>query len=100
MTSSPKTVALAVRGPEWQEELSIGEQPGIAEHLAFMGDLVRRGVLEAAGPFAALGERLEGDVVGLLVFAEADFEGAARVLADEPAGLAGLLRWEVRRWHP
>ena len=99
MTAVPKTVALVVRGPAWRDELTMLEQTEVGGHLALMVRLSREGVIEAAGPFCRPDERLEGDVVGLVVFAEADLETARRALADDPARAAGTIDYEVLPWY-
>lgn len=92
-------VAVGFVGPAWSARSTMREQEGASDHLTFVGDLVSRGVLESAGPFAAFDEALEGELVGLLVFAGSDLDEADRVLNRDPAGSAGLIRWELRRWH-
>lgn len=94
-----QTIAIGSCGPAWKADVAMGDQPGVADHLAFMGDLVQRGILESAGPFAGFAEPLVGDVVGLVVFAQDDPAEAERVLAGDPATLADLVIWRVHRWH-
>jgi uncharacterized protein YciI len=95
-----RTVALGFKGHAWKGDRPLRDQPGLGEHLAFMGEHVRSGVFETAGPFATPEERVAGDIVGLIVFAQSDPETARRVLATEPASASGVLRWEVLTWHP
>lgn len=100
MTPASKTVALVVRGPTWRDDLPIREQSEIGGHLAFMVDLVHTGVLEAAGPFFQTPDgRLDGDLVGLVVFTDADPETARRVLEDDPARAAGTVDYQVLPWY-
>lgn len=95
-----KTVALVLRGPSWRDELTIRKQSELGGHLTFMVDLVHTGVLEAAGPFFQTpDERLDGDLVGLVVFADADPETARGVLEDDPARAAGTIAYEVLPWY-
>ena len=77
--------------------LSLRDQPTVAEHRAFVGSLVREGVVTEAGPFAALdGE--PGDLVGLIVFSDADLETAARLMAGDP-GIRRRARGRGPAWH-
>ncbi len=100
MTAASTMIALVVRGPNWRDDLTIREQSEIGGHLAFMVDLVHTGVLEAAGPFFQTpDESLDGDLVGLPVFADADPETARRVLENDPARAAGTVAYEVLRWY-
>ena len=95
-----KTVALVLRGSAWRNELTIREQSKLGGHLTFMVDLVHTRVLEAAGPFFQTpDERLDRDLVGLVVFADADPETARRVLEDDPARIAGTIAYEVLPWY-
>jgi uncharacterized protein YciI len=95
-----KTIALVRRGPAWRDELLIREQPELGGHLTFMVSLVQDGVLEMAGPFFKTPDAgLDRDLVGLLMFAEADPEEARRVLEEDPARTAGTIAYEVLRWY-
>ncbi len=94
-----KTVALVLRGPAWHDAMTVGEQPEVGGHLAFMVGLVREGVLEAAGPFVTPDERLDRDLLGLVVFADSDAETARRILEGDPARAAGTVGYEVLTWH-
>lgn len=94
-----KSVALVLRGPAWREELTLREQAEIGGHLGLMVRLSREGVIEAAGPFAMPDERLEGEALGLVVFADADLETARRALEDDPARRAGTVAYKVLPWY-
>ena len=61
--------------------------------------LSREGVIEAAGPFSLPDERLEGDALGLVVFADADLETAKRTLEEDPARVAGTVAYKVLPWY-
>ncbi|MDQ3380201.1 MAG: YciI family protein [Actinomycetota bacterium] len=95
-----KTIALVQRGPGWRDDLLIREQSEIGGHLTFMVGLVQNGLLEAAGPFFQTPEEhLDRDLVGLVIFADADPETARRLLEDDPARAAGTVDYEVLPWY-
>ena len=94
-----KTIALVLRGPAWRDELTLLEQVEISGHLGLMARLSREGVIEAAGPFAMPDERLEGDALGLVIFADADLETAQRALEDDPARGTGTVAYKVLPWY-
>ena len=87
-------VAVLRRGPGWVAGRSLGEQPACEEHRAFVRGLERDGTLEGAGPLCPLDEAPE-ELVGLLVFAGADADEARRLLAADPARVAGVLAADV-----
>lgn len=92
-------IALVLRGPAWRDELSMREQAEIESHLGLMVRLLREGVVEAAGPFSSPDDRVERDLLGLVVFADADVDTATRVLEDDPARAAGTVAYEVLPWY-
>lgn len=94
-----RTVALVFRGDAWRDELTMREQAEIGGHLGLMVRLSREGVIEAAGPFSLPDERLEGDALGLVVFADSDLEAARRALEDDPARAAGTVAYKVLPWY-
>ena len=94
---TPAAVALYRRGPRWQADRPLGEQEALSDHIAFLMALARRDDVEAAGPFYALSERADGDVIGLVVFGEADT--AREQVAADPAVLADVMTVEVLHWH-
>ncbi|MBA3376238.1 MAG: YciI family protein [Gaiellaceae bacterium] len=94
-----KTVALVLRGPSWRNDLIMRDQAEIGGHLRLMVRLLHEGVIEAAGPFFMPDEYLEGDALGLVVFALADLATAKRALEDDPARSAGTIAYKVLPWY-
>lgn len=94
-----KTIALVLRGDAWRDELTMREQAEIGGHLGLMVRLSREDVIEAAGPFSMPDERLEGDALGLIIFADADLETAERALESDPARAAGTIAYKVLPWY-
>jgi len=94
-----KTVALVLRGHAWRDELTMREQAEIGGHLGLMVRLSREGVIEAAGPFSLPDERLEGDALGFILFADADLETATQALEADPARAAGTVAYKVLPWY-
>ena len=73
-------------GPAWTEGKGAFEQPGVAEHAAFMNKLAAVGFALAAGPLAGT----ETDRIRVLLIADADDEAEIvdRLKADP---------WEVTK---
>lgn len=99
MTTQPHAVALLRRGRRWDEAKPMIEQEGVREHLAYLGGLFERGIVELAGPFQQAGDVARDPLVGLVVY-RVDRETAARHAEDDPAVRAGLLSFEVHAWYP
>lgn len=81
-------------GPAVPAGESVFDQPGIAEHFAFLQRLAADGRLVAAGPLT------DSDGDGLTVL-RADSAERARELAEQQDGSvrAGILRVTVRPWQ-
>ncbi len=94
-----RTVALVFRGDAWRDELTMREQAEIGGHLGLTARLSREGVIEAAGPFSVPDERLEGDALGFVLFADVDLETATRALEEDPARAAGTVAYKVLPWY-
>jgi uncharacterized protein YciI len=79
-------------GPTWASG-SVREQPGWAEHAAFVDGLVESGAMVMGGPFA--------DNSGSLVLLEGvDAAEARRLLADDPFLHNGVFELvEIRAWN-
>ena len=68
-------------GPDWTDGKGAFEQPGVAEHAAFMNGLSDEGFAVFAGPLAGT----EHDRIRVLLIAEAGSEDdVRRRLADDP----------------
>jgi uncharacterized protein len=68
-------------GPAWMEGKGAFDQPGVADHAAFMNDLADDGLILAAGPLA--GSETGRIQVLLIAYADHEVEIAQR-LADDP----------------
>ena len=100
MTSGPsqRAVVLLRRGPRWDDAKPLIEQEGVHDHLAYLGELQREGVLERGGPFHRPSELVAGQLVGMLVYA-ADRERAGEYGRGDPAVKTGLLVYEALPWY-
>lgn len=83
------------KGPQWDHDRQIREQPTFAEHARFTDELVERGIIILGGP---LGDGEGGDIALLAV--EAPDEVALRTFfAQDPWTVAGVFRIkEIRPW--
>ena len=98
MSGGDRYFVLAHRaGPDWQSDLTLFEQPGVAAHIAFMSSVTERGLMVLGGPYAPdPGEEL----VGMAVIHAADLDAARAIAAEDESVRAGLLRVSVREWTP
>ena len=91
------TTAFAVlreSGPAWSDGLSVLDQPGVAEHAAFMSGLAEAGAVLFAGPLET-----GGRFRALLVMLGEDEEQIRHHLADDPWSVAGRLQTaSIERW--
>lgn len=95
-TLGPKSkvfAALYERGPAYQKEKNIFQQPTIKEHIAHHEALGRK--LIAAGP---LRSRPEDMVVGIVIFEAESEEAAEQWLGKDPAVVGKVLSASVRQW--
>jgi len=70
--------------------------PYLAEHLEYMTELSRRGVLFASGPFLGANGAPSGD--GISIFNTATAEEARQLAERDPFYVHGLREIEVREW--
>jgi uncharacterized protein YciI len=78
-------------GPAWRVGRPMREQ-GLAPHARRMKQLFDDGVLFAGGPM--------GEDGGLALVWAADAAQAAKLLADDPAVIAGIFTAEAQPWRP
>jgi uncharacterized protein YciI len=78
-------------GPKWQAGLSFQEQPGVDEHVRYMGELFERGLMVMGGPFL-------DDSGGMMISRTQTIEEARRLARDDPAVRSGLLNVKVHPW--
>jgi uncharacterized protein YciI len=96
----PRRFAAIVRtGPAWEGRKPMVEQDGVRDHLRFLQDGERAGVVELAGPFYRAGDLVDDDLLGLVVVSAETKDEAERVLADDPSAQRGLVAYEVVRWY-
>ena len=74
-------------GPSWRPGVPM-EQQGLREHFYYLRDLHARGVILLAGPLGADG--------GLVLLRASDQAEADRLMAADPAVIAGLFVGEAR----
>lgn len=78
--------------------IPLGQHPAVEEHIRYIGQLRRRGVLIAGGPFHGLDAVLEArEPIGLLIF-RCDVLASQRITAADPAVMAGAFDIELFRW--
>jgi uncharacterized protein YciI len=84
-------------GPGWVANRGALEQPGAAEHSAFMNELAEQGVVLLAGPL----DGSEHDRIHALLIMRAAGEAEVdQVLADDPWAASGQLRTvSVTPWN-
>jgi uncharacterized protein len=70
--------------------------PHLAEHLEYMTELARKGVLFASGPFVGPDGAPTGD--GLSIFNAADAAEVRKLAEQDPFYIRGLREIEVRDW--
>jgi len=78
-------------GPKWQEGLSFQEQPGVDEHVRYMGELFERGLMVMGGPFL-------DNSGGMMISRTDTLEAALRLARSDPAVRSGLLNVKVHPW--
>jgi len=78
-------------GPKWQAGTPFNEQPGVMEHVRYMGGLVAQDKAVMGGPF------LDAGGGGMFVL-DVEPETARELAEADPAVRDGLLRVEVRPW--
>jgi uncharacterized protein YciI len=94
--SEPSTwyVLMHTPGPAVPAGEAVFEQPGIAEHFAFLQRRADAGELVAAGPFADT-----PDGAGMTVLDVASLEEAERLAREDDQAVAtGVLAVSVRPW--
>lgn len=84
-------LAIYRRGPAWRPDRPIGEQ-GLSVHDEHLRALLAKGVLALGGPF------VDGSGGASLVEAASEADAAAMIEAD-PSVAAGVLAYELHRWH-
>lgn len=93
----PRFVVQREAGPGWSPGRGALEQPGVAQHSAFMNDLAEAGFLLLAGPLAG---SEEDRIRALLVVDAADEADIHARLADDPwAGTETLRTVSVETWN-
>jgi uncharacterized protein YciI len=81
-------------GPAVPAGQTVFEQPGFAEHAAFLRRRAEAGQLVAAGPL------LDADGAGMTVLAVGSAEEAERLAREDDLSVAtGVLDVTVRPWH-
>jgi uncharacterized protein len=94
----PVFAVTTAKGPNWDHNRGIREQPYFEEHAAFADDLVERGVIILGGPIAS-----DNDEDIALLAVEAPGEGSVRlVFLDDPWFEHGVFRlkriWPWSLW--
>ena len=69
----------------------------LPDHLAYMIDLEKRGLLFASGPFLAGKDLLPG--TGMTILRAGSFEEAEAIAREDPLNKGGMRTFEVRTWQ-
>ena len=88
---SRQFLAFLHRGPAWKPGMSPADAPRLMNHTHYMASLKRRGILWMGGP-AGQAE------IGVAILKVPDEAYAKRVMAADPAVLAGTFTFEVKEW--
>lgn len=88
-------------GPRWLRDVPFPEQPGIMDHITFMGRLDEEHRLILGGPFD---DEWTGSSdttpVGMAIIEASDMEEADLLAGSDESIKAGLLTVTVRPWRP
>lgn len=85
-----RIIALIDHGPAWDPDKTLYHQgPAIEAHLATMANRFDEGTVLLGGPF----DHADG---GIAVLDVADMAQARHVMDNDPAVIAGVLRYELR----
>src|SRR5689334_9827087 len=71
--------------------------PRLPDHLNYMIDLERRGILFASGPFLAGKDLLPG--TGMTILRAGSLEEAEAIAGEDPLNRSGMRTFEVRTWQ-
>ncbi len=83
--------ALYERGPNWIEGRPLADQP-LSAHLDHLLALHKDGRLTMGGPYG-------DETGGLVILTVDDMATAERLIADDPAIIAGTLKASVKVWN-
>lgn len=99
MTDKPSTSAVLVyAGPKWDRAQPICRQHNAPGHMRHMRDQVASGAAIIAGPMHDVTGKLEGDLLGVVIYDRSAPEATTIANAD-PAVVGGQLRVEVRPFY-
>jgi len=85
------TVLFHTPGPAWKPGVGFRDQPGIGDHVAYLGTLQAKGLVVMGGPFL-------DNSGGMQILSTASEAEALTLGEADPAVKAGLLRVAVRPW--
>jgi len=71
--------------------------PLLPDHLNYMIDLEKRGMLFASGPFLAGNDLLPG--TGMTILRAGSLEEAEAIAGEDPLNKSGMRTFEVRTWQ-
>jgi hypothetical protein len=87
------------RGRAWDPGRSLADQPGFAEHVAFVTDLLDREVAIAAGPFADPSVlQNDDDLVALALLDVGSVADGAGLFASDPLVVGEIVFARVYSW--
>lgn len=85
-------IILFIPGAAWHEGKSVFEQP-LDDHVDFIYELYKRGVVVMAGPFA-------DGTGGLTILKAQDEDEARRLMDQDPDVIRQILSYDARPWLP
>lgn len=93
------SLGLVRTGRAWEHGHPLGEQPLVAEHLAYLEQLARLGAVAQVGPVIEMTDHPREDgLIAVIVYA-VDAQRAREFAARDPAVTGGLVRCEVMPWY-
>ena len=91
-------VGLVRTGSAWEEKSALGEQRLVAEHMAYLGQLMEAGEVTQAGPVIGEDQGPADDgLIAVIVYA-VGAERAREIANDDPAVRSGLIQLDIRPW--
>jgi uncharacterized protein YciI len=78
-------------GPRWDHAKGFHDQPGLEQHLGYMGGFADKGRIVMGGPFL-------DNSGGMMIFDVATIEAARSIAEGDPTVKSGLLTVTVKPW--
>jgi uncharacterized protein YciI len=92
-------IGLVRTGRVWERSRALGEQDLIAEHMAYLGQLMAAGEVAQAGPVIGADHGPDEDGLVALIVYTVNAERARRLADADPAVRGGMISLDVRPWY-